>query len=312
MVAIVRNLITTAFAFLIVTPNLLYAQDRYDGPIIDMHLHAQDSIWAERRLCFPKPCEGEATIANNIVEVRAMTLAAMDQHNIVLGFLSGSPERLVDWEMANPSRFIASPHIGDPTTADLARLRQDYVAGRYAGMGEIASQYYGYAPADPEVAPFFALGAEFDVPTHVHTLGIGAPLQTFRVSNGDPRLLEEVLVRHPNLRIFVENCGFPFTDAMSAMMYQYPQLYCDISTILHLTPRDAAFRHLQSLIDNGLSSRIMFGSDQMIWPEVIEVAIEAIQSAKFLTKEQKADIFYNNAARFLQLSDRDIATHHSN
>ena len=95
-------------------------------------------------------------------------------------------------------------------------------------MGEIASQYYGYPPAAPEVMPFFELAADVDLPTSVHTAGIGAPLPGFRVSNGDPRFLEEIVVRHPNLRLFVENCGFPFTDAILAMAYQYPQLHCDI------------------------------------------------------------------------------------
>jgi predicted TIM-barrel fold metal-dependent hydrolase len=62
-------------------------------------------------------------------------------------------------------------------------------------------------------------------------------------------------------------------------------------------------------MENGLGKRIMFGSDQMIWPEVIDVAVDAIQSAEFLTREQKADIFYNNAARFLRLSEEQIARH---
>ena len=31
----------------------------------------------------------------------------------------------------------------------------------------------------------------------------------------------------------------------------------------------------------------------------------------FLTKQQKRDIFYDNAARFLRLSNEDIARHHS-
>jgi hypothetical protein len=53
----------------------------------------------------------------------------------------------------------------------------------------------------------------------------------------------------------------------------------------------------------------MYGSDQMSWPEVIPIAIEAIQTAEFLTKQQKADILYNNAARFLQLSEDQVAHH---
>ena len=51
----------------------------------------------------------------------------------------------------------------------------------------------------------------------------------------------------------------------------------------------------------------MFGSDQMVWPEVIERAIEGVESATFLTPEQKGDIFYNNAAEFFRL-DKNIKT----
>ena len=287
------------------------ADDRYDGPIIDMHLHELEGFYAEYQFCFPQPCEGGgATIAKDHDEVMAQTIAAMDEYNIVLGFLSGDVENLGKWTSAASGRFIASPFVERPFEFNLEQLRKDYEAGRLGGMGELATQYAGYAPADPEVAPFLALAAELDLPTLIHTLGFGRPAPTFRVSNGDPRLLEEVLVRHPKLRLFVENCGWPFADEMTAMMYQYPQLYCDVSTILHLTPQPVALRYLEELVDNALGKRIMFGSDQMIWPEVIAVVIEAIQTAEFLTKEQKADILYNNAARFLRLPEEEIARHH--
>jgi predicted TIM-barrel fold metal-dependent hydrolase len=75
-------------------------------------------------------------------------------------------------------------------------------------------------------------------------------------------------------------------------------------------PRRAFNTHLKGLVELGLSKRIMFGSDQMMWPEAIEIAIETIESADFLTEEEKRDIFYNNAARFLRLSDEEIARHH--
>ena len=39
----------------------------------------------------------------------------------------------------------------------------------------------------------------------------------------------------------------------------------------------------------------------MRWPGRIAEGIEAIEQAAFLTKEQKRDIFYHNAARFLRL-----------
>jgi uncharacterized protein len=47
---------------------------------------------------------------------------------------------------------------------------------------------------------------------------------------------------------------------------------------------------------------VMFGSDQMLWPEGLRIAIQAVETADFLTPAQKRDIFYNNSARFLRIS----------
>jgi len=44
-----------------------------------------------------------------------------------------------------------------------------------------------------------------------------------------------------------------------------------------------------------------------VWPEALEVAIGSIETADFLDRDQKRDILYNNAARFLHLSQDQIA-----
>ena len=46
----------------------------------------------------------------------------------------------------------------------------------------------------------------------------------------------------------------------------------------------------------------MFGSDQMVWPDAIELAVRRT-SASFLSDGQKRDILCRNAARFLRVSD---------
>lgn len=71
------------------------------------------------------------------------------------------------------------------------------------------------------------------------------------------------------------------------------------------------YRYLHRLVEAGFANRIMFGSDQMVWPKTLEIAIEVIQDAPFLTVEQKRDIFYNNAARFLKLTAAQLEAHHS-
>jgi uncharacterized protein len=286
---------------------LVSAQER--APVIDMHMHAHhiplDLPAGAPPPCFPRPCQPKGAATATPEESLRKTLEAMDRHNIVLGFLSSADLGIVrDWVAAAPGRFIASPFIEKPGELTPQMLRQEYAAGRLAGMGEIGSQLMGVAPNDPALAPYFALAEEFDVPVLIHTEGIGPPVPGFRSAAGRPLLLEEVLVRHRNLRVFVENSGYPFLDEMIAMMYQYPQLYGDLSTITWVIPRSAFHRYVEALVRAGLGNRLMFGSDQMRWPEKIDEAIEAIEEADYLTAEQKRDILYNNAARFLRLEGR--------
>jgi predicted TIM-barrel fold metal-dependent hydrolase len=88
---------------------------------------------------------------------------------------------------------------------------------------------------------------------------------------------------------------------MIEMMYQYPQLHGDVSTISWVIPRDAFYDYLEAFVRAGLGKRLMFGSDQMRWPEKIGDGIEAIEQAPFLTQEQKRDILSHHAVRFLRL-----------
>jgi len=48
----------------------------------------------------------------------------------------------------------------------------------------------------------------------------------------------------------------------------------------------------------------------MVWPEALEFAIESIETADYLTTDQKRDILYDNAARFLRLTEEEIDAHH--
>ena len=61
-------------------------------------------------------------------------------------------------------------------------------------------------------------------------------------------------------------------------------------------------RYIQSaLSDAGFEDRVMFGTDQLLWPRLMATSISVIQDADYLTKEQKRDILFNNAVRFLRL-----------
>ncbi len=90
-------------------------------------------------------------------------------------------------------------------------------------------------------------------------------------------------------------------------MHIYPQVYADVAVIDWIIPRKEFHAYLQALVRAGLGKRLMFGSDEMVWPEAIGLAIEGVESAPFLTRDQKRDIFFNNAARFLRLDTTRVA-----
>jgi hypothetical protein len=94
---------------------------------------------------------------------------------------------------------------------------------------------------------------------------------------------------------------------MISMLLAHPQLYVDVSGNNWMLPRTQFHDHLRRLVEAGFEKRIMFGSDAMIWPGTIDVAIQSIETAPFLTEGQKRDIFYGNAARFLRLNQQEIA-----
>ena len=167
---------------------------------------------------------------------------------------------------------------------------------------------------DPELEPYYLLAEELDLPVAIH-LGPVAPgmayfgAPKFRAAMNDPLRLEEVLLRHPKLRLYVMHAAYPMADQMIALMYAHPQVYVDIAAINYVLPKAEFHRYLRRLVEAGFAKRIMFGSDQMIWPETIAVAIEHVDAAEFLTPGQKRDIYYNNAARFLRIDEDMIARH---
>jgi uncharacterized protein len=297
-------------AVFLLAAGLAFGQGRAaHQPVIDVHLHSESL--ANLKSWGPNPVTGKKA-PESVEEHIRQTLAAMDRYNIVLGIASGDLETVEQFRKAAPDRIWTGPCNGIPGLA-IDKLRALYESGRLKIMGEVCAQYDGLSPSDPVLDPYFALAESLDVPACVHMgmslSGITQTAPKFRVALGNPLLLEEMLNRHPKLRVWIAHLGFPFLAETLGVVGVYPQVYLDMSASW-LGTQQGFYANLKTLIAQGCDKQIMFGSDQMTWPDGIGIAIEWIERADFLSAEQKRDILYNNAARFLRLPPELIARHH--
>ena len=299
-------------------PNL---QNTKSYPIIDIHMHAFQ--W--NKYGDPPPpnlITGKRPTARSNNEAIESYIAEMDRYNIALAVGSGQLEMVKEMKEHVLNRFIGGiefPKYTSPVNKriekwpSLNELRILYESGQLKIMGEITAQYAGVAPNDPKLEPYFALAEELDIPVCLHT-GFGPPMSpymgdpNFRMRHGNPLLLEDVLVKHPRLRIYIAHGGYPNLSETIALMLMYRQVYMDISAINWLLTREEFHAYLQRLMQARLGKRIMFGTDQMIWPDAVGMSVDAIESATFLTEAQKRDIFFENAARFLRLDTSKYLT----
>ena len=311
-------------------------------PVLDMHLHAgaandngpppvaictspmdmptRDPArpWGEatRERVTKPPCANPVWSPATDAALLSDTVAAMKRRN-VYGVLSGSIDRVAEWQKAAPGRFIKGHgfEIGESTTTP-EEMRALFRDRRIEVLAEVTNQYNGVSSSDPRFEPYLAAAEEFDIPVgiHVGTGPVGAPYlawPAYRASLHSALTLEEPLLRHPKLRVYAMHAGWPMLDDMLAVLYTHPHLYVEVGVIIWNLPKAEFYRYLQRIVDAGFGKRVMFGSDQMVWPGVIERAIDIIETAPFLTDAQKRDILYNNAARFLRLSEAEIARHHA-
>lgn len=276
------------------------AQDSSD--IIDVHVHT----W------FPAMAQAYKDTRYTNAQVMHDYLRLANELHITVSVLSGpDPRTVYEWHNANQWHFVPALMIDAPFDATRAKQIREWVkSGKIAVLGEVGLEYSGLSPQDPGYEAYFKLASELDVPLAIH-MGPVTPAKTLLglksalVRNGDPLLLEDALTKYPRVRLQVMHAGWPFTDHMIAIMTAYPNVYVDIANTGYVFGPNDLHYHLKRMVDAGLGKRIMWGSDTS-GPFEIEKAVREslanIQSADFLTAEQKRDILHDNAARFFRLS----------
>lgn len=288
----------------------------YSGPIIDMHIHSfNESPGFASMLGKPMPprpgMEGltNFTAPESFEAVKEETFAQFEKHHIVKAVSSPG----INWHEDAPEIIV----IGASHNVPVEELRKLHEEGKLDVIGEVAPNYEGILPTDASLEPYYDLAEELGIPMAYHLFpggpqgGAYGPYPKTRAFQGKPLQFEEILLERPAMKLYIMHAAWPFLEDLKALMYAHPQVYVEVGVICWNLPRKEFHNYLKALVDAGFGKRIMYGTDQMIWPATIEEGIKAINSAEFLSMEQKADIFYNNAARFLELTPDEMSAHNN-
>lgn len=289
-----------------------HAPEERESKVFNAHMHA-------------------AYLSMNDAEYRADVLAEMDANNIGQAVLHISePADIRDWGEAAPKRFLLSPSFpcfnsgrnGERSCAwdegdwpSVAWLRTHYENGALSVMGELMYVYAGVSPTSAEMAPYWALAAELDIPVAVH-INRGPPPDSpsrpadccpnFNAELGNPELLRPILKRYPQLRLYLQHAGFPsaqemggfgFAEETFALLADYPGVYVDMTALNSVPPVFVHEAAVREFLERGFIDRIMIGTDN--WPA--EPIISRYAGFEFLDEKALRGILYDNAARFFRL-----------
>lgn len=307
--------------FLVSCFSFAQAQEKKKAkPIIDVHVHAMKvnpnfasdmCPWflssmpgsipgADAPSFINTDCAHPLKAAKSDEEFQQKLMETAERLNITF-VASGDAEILHRWKKAAPDRVI--PSIGVASGMSVQAFEDSLSNGFYQVMGEIAPQYQGMSPADMSLDEYFGVAEKLGIPVGIHmgTGGNGMANLTspkYRASMGNPFLLEDVLARHPKLKIWVMHAGYPMIDEMIALMGANAYVYVDLAGFIWSYPLEEIHMYLRRLVQAGFGKRILYGTDLMMWPELLETSIGVIENANYLSEDQKRDIFFNNAIRF--------------
>lgn len=190
-------------------------------------------------------------------------LADMDRGGIDKAVVLGSPPTSsihTDYEALNRDlkphrdRLISfgclDPHAEKDPRAVVRRFVEEM---GYKGIGEWG--YFDYT--DPACDPVYEACIELEVPILIHT---GTTLPTTPLRWGRPELLDEVVIRYPELKVIAAHCGAPWWNELAAVAIRHPNVWIDLSA-LEAYPPVARYQAIVTMLAAGLADRLLFGSD---------------------------------------------------
>jgi predicted TIM-barrel fold metal-dependent hydrolase len=209
-----------------------------------------------------------------------------------------------------PGKFFGFAHH-DPTSPDVLEQFQ-------YGIEELGlSGYKMFGPrmnmdwTDPHLKPLWTYMAEKRLPLLIHFGPLGRAGGVVYHKHMNPLTIFPIASAYPDIPIVVPHFGCGYMRELLQLCWSCPNVYVDTSGSnqwMRWEPGpmdlDMAFRKFYETVG---PKRILFGTDSMWFPRgfVYRYLQDQMRSVRYLNAHEQDidDIFHNNAARLLKLTD---------
>lgn len=298
--------------------------DLLNYPIIDAHQH----IYANSNYWGGSPHETGITSPTNGNSHYLELVKIMVKNNVVLGLAGGmlhETKYYFENYPENDSLFKYGINFWNyddlRSKVKTTQIQQAIQNKQVKHIGELFGIYWGIPFDDSCYQHIYAIADTSSLAVVIHT---GIPPKSITSDHPDygfeissPAKLIPMLEKWRNVNFnaahfgISNNTNYNFEDTTLYMMKKFKNFYVDISPTLWFDPdfMDIPENFINRTVNQGLENKILFGSDEMVWPGALSISIDYIKNCNDLSTIQKKKILYWNAARFLKLTDEEIKDH---
>jgi len=170
---------------------------------------------------------------------------------------------------------------------------------------KLLPMYAGFRPDDERLSPLWQYSARHNLPVLLHTgttFIAQAPLECTL-----PRHLDQVAIRHPEVKIIMAHLGHPFEGECIVVARKHPNVFADISA-LHYRPWQL-YNSLMLAQEYGIWHKLLFGTDYPF--TTVDATIEGLRGLNQmvegtnlprLNKDEIEKLIYRDSLKLLGLS----------
>jgi uncharacterized protein len=195
--------------------------------------------------------------------------------------------------------LLGTVHLNiDPIEEKISEINTLFKNNKIVGF-KIFPGHDPIYPTDKRYIPFIKLCLEYKKPLVIHT-GINSEKDNDCSKYNDPKYIEEIAIKYPNLKIIVVHYFWPKLDYCYNKLITFPNIYFDIAALADKEVIDiTGEENIVRVLEKTPANRIIYGTDYAMCS--METHINLIKGLKFTDKE-KEDIFFNNALKTYEIS----------